>query len=181
VVLTEDRQVRKFAGSDFVDPPEPLQRLRVPKSFQSRDAQARRSLAQQLRGVDPPGGRRQKESTTDDAELMRLRTALRAHPCHGCVEREDHARWAERWQRLRKETNDLQRRVDNRTQSIARVFDRVVGVLEELGYLADDEVTEAGERLGRLYTELDLLAAECLPGSGPAKRLLPAACRRQAG
>jgi len=45
---------------------------------------------------------------------------------------------------------------------IARTFDRVCRVLERLGYLAGDVVTPDGKRLGRLYTELDLLAAECL-------------------
>jgi len=45
---------------------------------------------------------------------------------------------------------------------IARTFDRVCRVLERLGYLAGDAVTPDGQRLGRLYTELDLLAAECL-------------------
>jgi ATP-dependent RNA helicase HelY len=45
---------------------------------------------------------------------------------------------------------------------IARTFDRVCRVLERLGYLAGDTVTADGQRLGRLYTELDLLAAECL-------------------
>ena len=35
-------------------------------------------------------------------------------------------------------------------------------MLEELGYLDGDTVTPEGQRLGRLYTELDLLAAECL-------------------
>jgi ATP-dependent RNA helicase HelY len=163
VVLTEDRQVRKFAASDFADPPHPIQRLRLPKGFQAKDGQARRALAQQLRDVDAPNKSRRKGSGSDeDEQLIELRHELRAHPCHGCAEREDHARWAERWQRLRKETDDLQRRVDNRTQSIARVFDRVVAVLEDLGYLEGDKTTAAGDRLGRLYTELDLLAAECL-------------------
>jgi ATP-dependent RNA helicase HelY len=45
---------------------------------------------------------------------------------------------------------------------IARTFDRVCRVLESLGYLAGDTVTTDGRQLGRLYTELDLLAAECL-------------------
>jgi len=38
----------------------------------------------------------------------------------------------------------------------------VCHVLEHLGYLTGDTVTPDGQRLGRLYTELDLLAAECL-------------------
>jgi len=45
---------------------------------------------------------------------------------------------------------------------IARTFDRVCTVLDELGYLDGDTVTPAGQRLTRLYSELDLLAAECL-------------------
>ena len=162
-LLTEDRQLRKYAASDFAEAPKPIERLRLPKGFQPRDAQSRRSLAQQLRDVAaPPRSNRPGSGSDSDAELQELRRALRAHPCHGCADREEHARWAERWQRLRKETDDLSRRVDNRTQSIARVFDRVVSVLEELGYLEGDTTTVAGNRLGRLYTELDLLAAECL-------------------
>jgi ATP-dependent RNA helicase HelY len=35
-------------------------------------------------------------------------------------------------------------------------------VLEQLGYLEGDRVTPAGDRLARIYAELDLLAAECL-------------------
>ena len=162
-VLTEDRQIRKLVGSDFNQPTQLVQKVRLPKNFSPRDAAARRGLAARLREVTPPSKQRATKSKvgSDDA-LSALRKELRAHPCHGCDEREDHARWAERWNRLRKETDDLQRRVDNRTQSIARVFDRVVAVLEELDYLEGDEVTSAGERLGRIYTELDLLTAECL-------------------
>ncbi len=49
-----------------------------------------------------------------------------------------------------------------RSHVIARTFQRVCAVLERLGYLADGQVTPDGRRLGDLYTELDLLAAECL-------------------
>jgi ATP-dependent RNA helicase HelY len=45
---------------------------------------------------------------------------------------------------------------------IARTFDRVCRVLERLGYLTGDTVTADGRRLAGLYTELDLLAAECM-------------------
>jgi ATP-dependent RNA helicase HelY len=87
---------------------------------------------------------------------------MRRHPCHDCPDREDHARYAERYLRLERETEALERRVAGRSHVIARTFDRVCRVLERLGYLAGDTVTADGQRLGRLYTELDLLAAECL-------------------
>ena len=87
---------------------------------------------------------------------------MRAHPCHGCAEREDHARWAERYHRLKRETDDTEQRIETRTNTIARTFDRVLTVLEDLGYIDGDTVLPAGERLARIYGELDLVAAECL-------------------
>jgi ATP-dependent RNA helicase HelY len=164
-VLTVDRQVRKLSLVDFPAPVEALERVRIPRSFNPRNPQQRRDLAASLRAKDvdarPPRGRR-GSGGGDDRELARLRAEIRAHPCHGCDEREDHARWAERYWRLRRETEQLQRRVETRTNTIARTFDRICGLLQELGYLDGDTVTEEGRRLGRLYTELDLLAAECL-------------------
>jgi ATP-dependent RNA helicase HelY len=163
VVLTEDRQVRKFAASDFVDPPVALERLRMPKGFRSRDTQARKTLAGRLREVEPPSrSRPRRGSGAEDELLAGLRAQMRAHPCHACNEREDHARWAERWHRLHRETQALQRRVNDRTGSIARTFDRVVALLDEIGYLDGDTVTADGERLTRLYTEMDLVASEAL-------------------
>ena len=44
-------------------------------------------------------------------ELATLRRALRAHPCHGCDDREAHARWAERHARLERETEQLRQKV----------------------------------------------------------------------
>ncbi len=63
------------------------------------------------------------------------------------------------------------RRVEGRTGSIARTFDRTLDVLLTLGYLqrtgADTgtsriRVTDDGRWLRRLYAENDLLLAECL-------------------
>jgi ATP-dependent RNA helicase HelY len=166
VVLTEDRQVKRLSVVDFPVPVEPVQRLRIPRSFNPRSPQHRRDLVSSLRNADlaadagrPP---RQPSAAYDDPELTRLRAALRAHPCHGCADREEHARWAERFWRLRRETDALERRVNSRTNTIARTFDRVCRLLESLGHLAGDEVLPPGRQLARLYTELDLLAAESL-------------------
>jgi hypothetical protein len=97
-----------------------------------------------------------------DADIAELRRRLRRHPCHACPDREQHARYAERYFRQQKEVDDLERQVASRSHVIARTFQRVCAVLDELDYLAGDAVTPAGQRLTRLYSELDLLAAECL-------------------
>jgi ATP-dependent RNA helicase HelY len=99
------------------------------------------------------------EPVNDIDELRRL---LRRHPCHSCQDREQHARVAERYFRQQKEVEDLERQINSRSHVIARTFDRVCAVLDELGYLDGDTVTADGQRLSRLYSELDLVAAECI-------------------
>jgi ATP-dependent RNA helicase HelY len=64
--------------------------------------------------------------------------------------------------RLEQEVERLETAVASRSHVLARTFERVCGVLTTLGYLDGDTVTEHGRRLADLYTELDLLAAECL-------------------
>lgn len=166
LVLTAERQVKRLAAIDFPVPVEPLERMRIPKSFNPRSPQSRRDLASALRTkaghMVPDRHRKGRAPAADDREIAQLRAAIRSHPCHGCDEREDHARWAERYHRLLRDTRQLERRIEGRTNTIARTFDRICALLTDLDYLHGDEVTEDGRRLARLYGELDLLASECL-------------------
>jgi ATP-dependent RNA helicase HelY len=73
-----------------------------------------------------------------------------------------HLRDLARRARLEREAEVLEQRVAGRSHVLARTFGRVCAVLAELGYIAGDEVTADGRRLAALYTELDLLAAECV-------------------
>src|SRR5450755_3643252 len=175
LVLTEGRQVKRLAVADFPVPAEVIDKIRIPGSFSPRSPQHRKDLAATMRNrlasqdfTGPAKGRRPTraadwERDADSAgDVTELRRRMRRHPCHDCPDREDHARYAERYMRLKRETEAVERRVAGRSHVIARTFDRVCSVLERLGYLAGDTVTPDGQRLGRLYTELDLLAAECL-------------------
>ncbi len=173
-VLTSERQVRMLSAADVERGVRTVARVRVPKAFSARDAKARAALASSMRSAlaDPerggrPAGRSRREVASDDAAVADLRRRMRQHPCHGCSEREDHARWAERHHRLQAEHAGLVRRIQGRTSSIARVFDHVCEILLETGHLSADEgaeltVTAAGQSLRRLYAENDLLVAECL-------------------
>jgi ATP-dependent RNA helicase HelY len=179
-VLTAERQARRLSVVDFPSPVTALSRLRIPRQFNPRNPQMRRDLASTLRnathGLAPPPpsrGTRGAAPTQADHEIEDLRGRLRGHPCHDCPDREDHARWAERWFKLDRDARTLQRRVEQRTNTVARQFDRVCDVLGTLGYLADDDVTELGRPLRRIYSELDLVVAEALrvgalDGLGPA-------------
>jgi ATP-dependent RNA helicase HelY len=165
LVLTEDRWAGRLAASDFSSPVEPLARVRVPKHFNHRSPQERRDLATKLRTIEVDRhrpARSRNAATVDDAEVATLRAQLRGHPCHQCPEREEHARWAERRWRLERDTEALRGKVASRTGSLARTFDRVCSMLTDRGYLAGSEVTDAGRMLARIWTEADLLVAECL-------------------
>ncbi|MDN8547494.1 DEAD/DEAH box helicase [Microbacterium sp. NM3R9] len=100
-------------------------------------------------------------------EMAQLRRRMQRHPCHGCPDREHHARWAERYWRLRRDVDKLRQQIDTRTGTVARVFDRVVDVLAALEYVRIDDdgttaITPAGATMRRIYGERDLLVAEAL-------------------
>jgi ATP-dependent RNA helicase HelY len=108
--------------------------------------------------------------TTRDArqkQIASLRKRMLRHPCHQCPEREDHARWAERYWKLKRTVDKVRREIDNRTGTVARIFDRVVDVLGELDYVAvtgdgATVLTPAGRTMRRIYGERDLLVSESL-------------------
>ncbi|MEO3929874.1 DEAD/DEAH box helicase [Micromonosporaceae bacterium B7E4] len=167
LVLTQDRWAGRITPGDFTTPAEVLARIRVPKHFNHRSPAARRDLAAAVSGTGldrhARRGGRSRGGAGEDERLSQLRAELRRHPCHGCPDREEHARWAERRRRLERDTAELRQRVSGRTGSLTRTFDRVCGILTARGYLSEPgEVTDAGRMLGRIWTEADLLVAECL-------------------
>ena len=99
-------------------------------------------------------------------QLNSLRKRMKAHPCHTCPDREQHARWAERWWKLKRETDRLTSEIRGRTGAVAKVFDRVTDILMTLGYLVTEDgvvsLAPAGRMLRRIYGERDLLVAESL-------------------
>jgi ATP-dependent RNA helicase HelY len=170
LVLTENRQVKRLILTDFPVPVAAIGQVRIPSSFSARSPSHRRDLAATVRNklAGRPEGKPGRARAggggpgTDEEQIARLRQALREHPCHQCPDREEHLRQSERYIRLQREAEALERRVAGRSHVLARTFDRVCTVLEELGYVEGDAVTPEGRRLSRLYNELDLVAAECL-------------------
>ncbi|ODT25002.1 DEAD/DEAH box helicase [Microbacterium sp. SCN 69-37] len=110
----------------------------------------------------PPKVRQQRQE-----QIESLRRSLKRHPCQSCPDREKHARWAERYGKLRRHSDKLRQQIDMRTGTVARIFDRVVDVLTALDYVHVDAdgataLTAAGATMKRIYGERDLLVAESL-------------------
>jgi len=117
------------------------------------------------KGVSSTASRAERDKR--QRQLVDLRRRMKQHPCHACPERESHARWAERYWKLKRETDQLTSQIRTRTGAVAKVFDRVTDVLVLLGYLLPGEAGELtlnanGRMLRRIYGERDLLVAESL-------------------
>ncbi len=110
--------------------------------------------------------RQTKGRHLQEQRLNQLKRDMRAHPCHSCNDREAHARWGERWFKLSRELEATFSQIDGRTNQVAKTFDRICDLLEDLNYIrsidGEYEVLDAGRALARIYGERDLLVSESL-------------------
>lgn len=171
LVLSEHRWAGRISAADYAGGAA-LGSMRLPKRVEHRQPRVRRDLASALRsaaaGLTVPDRVRGRDDggAGTDPELVALRTQLREHPIHHAAERDNGLREAERFLRIERDNAQLNKKVAAATNSLARTFDRIVGLLTERGFIEvvgeDLRVTEDGRLLARIYSESDLLVAECL-------------------
>ncbi|MGZ4585203.1 MAG: DEAD/DEAH box helicase, partial [Mycobacterium sp.] len=174
LVLTENRWAGRISTADYSAASAPVGSMPLPKRVEHRQPRVRRDLASALRsaaaGQAIPARRRSGRGDDDgafhDPELASLREELRRHPSHNSPGLESQVRQAERYLRIERDNAQLEKRVAAATNSLARTFDRIVGLLTERGFIqgadTDPHVTDDGRLLARIYSESDLLVAECL-------------------
>jgi len=174
-LLTQDRRFFRASPNHFQEPPQPITRVRLPRGGSVRSARYRRDLAARLATLDvrPPRQSRPQISKEALRRSEDLERKAEQHPCHGCPDRAEHERWAVRASKLQREIDGLERRIRTRTETLGRQFDRVLRVLEGLGYVRQFSLIERGERLARIYGEGDILMAEAL-AEGAFEGLSPA-------
>ncbi|MDJ0394989.1 DEAD/DEAH box helicase [Rhodococcus sp. G-MC3] len=179
LVLTEDAWAGRLSAADFPSAAEPLGHMRLPRFVDHRTARTRRDLSMSLRstGISARSDRTRRKSTaSDDRELATLRRSIRSHSVHSRPDRDELGRVGERYNKLARETETMRQKVSATTNSLARNFDRILSLLAEREYITSSrtpDVTENGLRLSRIYSESDLLVAECLR-QGLWKGLAPA-------
>ncbi|WP_313676672.1 RNA helicase [Mycolicibacterium sp.] len=176
LVLTENRWAGRISSADYPGAAGPIGSMTLPKRIEHRQPRVRRDLASALLSaaekLPVPSVRRRRggdEAPDVDPELLALRDAMRHHPAHRMADRDEAVRVAERYLRVERDNAQIRGKVSAATNSLARTFDRIVGLLTERGYmasangdLASPRVTDAGRLLARIYSESDLLVAECL-------------------
>ncbi len=173
-LLTQDRRFFRASTKDFDAPPESVSRVPLPRSGSARSARYRRDLAAKLATLNVRQPKRARGRLPKEAQerAQELERKAEAHPCHACPDRPEHERWATRATRLARQIEGLEGRIRSRTDSLARQFDRVLKVLERLGYVDGFRLTEKGKKLTRIYGEGDLLLVEAL-SAGVLDQLTP--------
>lgn len=171
VVITIGHWAGRISVADVPVAAEVLGRIRLPKQVQFRNPRVRRDIASTIRntGIVPPGRPRRRGSTAaDDSEIAALRRAIRSHPVHDRPDRDTIIRAAQRYSTLVEETASMRRKAAATTDSLSRTFDRIVELLTERGFLSGEDTpggprtTADGRMLAGIYSESDLLIAECL-------------------
>jgi ATP-dependent RNA helicase HelY len=166
LVVTDGRWAGRLSAGDFRGPVPTLGRLKLDRFVDHRAPAVRRDIASALGAAVANGSvvtrGRAPHSAMEDVDVAALRRAVRGHPVHGCADREAHLQWARRWQRLKTENDALQAKVAGTRGSLGEALDRIVRLLDQRGYLNGDELTEAGRMLSRIWSESDLVVAECL-------------------
>ncbi|WP_090482602.1 DEAD/DEAH box helicase [Nakamurella panacisegetis] len=166
LVITAGRWAGRLTAADFRGSVPPLGRIKLDKFVDHRSPAVRRDVASAI-GAASTGGRLSAGDNTprplgDDIDLVALRKAVRSHPVHGCADRDNHLQWARRWLRLRTENAALESRVAGSRNSLGDALDRILALLDRRGYVTGDELTDAGRMLSRIWSESDLVVAECL-------------------
>ena len=159
-VIGEDATWRALAPEDVRGAIAVVGHMSIPGGSALRRTKERTRIAGELRSGAARGLYEVPADSTQASDpVSALRLAMRQHPVHRCPHREEHARAGAQRARLAREIDRLRSSIDSQTGSVAAQFDRVCAVLERLGFLAGDEVTDAGQRLRRIFGERDLVVA----------------------
>ena len=150
-VVTPQRHVALLGMADFDEPPEVLGTIDLPTPYQPDDSDFRAQAASRLARTRV-GKRRRRDRDRAAAE----------HPVADCPDADDHVRALDRADRLRREVDELSRRIDSQTGTIGVQFERVLDLLGSWGYVDGWAVTDRGELLAGVYHEADLVVAEAI-------------------
>ena len=131
------------------------------------------SMRAAIKKLETDSKRSKRKRHEIEEEIGSIRKRMKNHACHGCSDRENHSRIAERAQRLQREIDGLQERINSRTNVIAKRFDRIKLILDKFGYINNDAIAQSGKMLAKIYGETDLLIAESIQ-AGVFNQLSPA-------
>ena len=152
--VTSRRDMLMLSAGDFDEPPTSLGHIELPVDYAPKDHDYIRDTAERLDRVKllPQRSKKRLAATTETGY----------HPVEDDPDLKHRLKAAAHADRVAREIEDIRSRVKGRSQSIARNFDRVLGILSSWGYVDGWKLTDAGQMLARTFHESDLLVVEAL-------------------
>lgn len=150
-VLVTNRSVMSLSERDFDFPIETLTHIQLPLPYAPTNPRFLRESHVRLQNI--------KISPRSSRRHARDAVAAR-HPVESDPDLKHRLTAANSADRIDRELDQLQRRVDHSAQSVSRRFDDVIAHMEAWGYVQDWTLTERGRTLSRIFHESDMLIAE---------------------
>jgi len=167
-LLTPEAKKIQLVAADFPEAPRTLGRIELPRPYHPDDKAFRARAVLGMLQLDSHGARKDplavgfRRVRGKGVVAVPSGAAAHQHPCAACPDLRVHLRAADRADRFSRDAERVQLRVKGQTESLARQFDRVLGVLSDRGYVDGWALTDQGRRLARVYHEADLLVADAL-------------------
>jgi ATP-dependent RNA helicase HelY len=144
-------------AEDFDAVPAALGSVKMPSNFAPNRKEFRQEVSYRLRktSLTQPQNTSNRRGRHDNIQAD-------LHPVARDPKLKQRMQAAGQAARLAREVTEIEGRVRGKTQTLARDFDRILGVLEALGYVdvAGWGLTSHGELLARIFHESDLFVAE---------------------
>ncbi|MEY2467780.1 MAG: ATP-dependent helicase HelY [Actinomycetota bacterium] len=168
-VVTDDGRRMQLRVKDFPIPPKRAGHIKLPTPFAPNNQRFLQQAGDLVRNADvvepddvvnyTPKWAGGKKRAQRGNPMQRL---AQKHPVAACPDATQHLRALRRVDRLERDLTNERRQRRNDDASLGRQLDRVLDVLAALGFVDGWTLTDAGDRLARLYHECDLLIADCL-------------------
>ncbi|MBV7295478.1 DEAD/DEAH box helicase [Corynebacterium sp. TAE3-ERU12] len=175
VVVGEKGFTGAIDASIFPAAPTVLGTIKVPKDAAHKPRRAVQLVQSEIARRSIKGPRRLKRRSVKPTKKMKeLRARLREHPMHGDPAADAAMAEVDALRKAQREVKRLEQRVAKKSDTLAKMFDRILDLLSEMSYVergtasADGDsaepwvVTDEGERLARIHSGSDLLVATCL-------------------
>jgi len=178
LALTQGKSLVRLSPDDFRGQVRKVATIELPRPFAPRSQSFQRTALERLRRLKVTDAELPVDADGDVADLQ---AEIAAHPLHDAPGADVALRAAWQADRIARDIARLERHVSSRSESLARQFDRVLGVLRTWGYVENWTLTDAGLVLSRLNAEGDLVVAESvregrLDGIDPATMAAVVSC-----
>jgi len=145
LTISEEGQIRRIASGRLPDTVSRIGRIDLPKPFRPRDTGYRRQVAAAI------------DALQATERVLVLEPAAEADPALG-----RHIEAARAARRLEARLEARRRQAGALGPGLVGEFRSLLGLLETRGYVRGWSLTDKGERLRRVYNEMDLVLAEAL-------------------